>query len=223
MSTTVQSRTRPARAGTSPRPATPPFRGRRRPVPVIAGAVLVVVFALMFMWIQLRADHTAAVLVITRPVSAGARITAADLRTARITPDPTVELIKAADADTVIGRTARIPLVAGTVLSAQQVGPAAFPATGQAVIAVPVAAGRMPAGLTPGARVQVITIAATNAGAGPAAPVPVTAPIGTAIAVTADVDAAGTTVVSLLLPTDAALAVAGSAGEITLAVLPPTS
>lgn len=221
MATTIQ--TRPARTATSPPRATPKLRGRRRPVPVIAGAILVVFLAGTFMWIQLRSDHNATVLVVNRPVSAGATITAADLRTARITPDPTIELVKASDADTVIGRTARIPLVAGTVLSAQQVGPAAFPASGQAAIAVPVAAGRLPAGLAPGARVQVVTVAATNGGAGQPAPVAVTAPVGMVIAITGDVDGAGTTVVSLLLPTDAALAVAGSAGDITLAVLPPTN
>jgi hypothetical protein len=222
MPTTVTA-ARPAIARSGARPVTPAFRGRRRPASIIAGAVLVVVFAATFMWIQLRSDATVAVLAVNRAVSAGAVITAADLRTARVTPDPTVDLVDATDADTVIGRTATIPLVAGALLSPRQVGPAAFPAHGQAVIAVPVAAGRMPAGLAPGARVQVITIAATSVGAGPPAAVPATAPVGTAIAVTRDVDAAGTTVVSLLLPTDAALAVAGSSGAITLAVLPPTT
>jgi len=35
------------------------------------------------------------------------------------------------------------------------VGPAAWPAPGEAVVAVPVKPGRLPAGIAPGARVQV--------------------------------------------------------------------
>jgi hypothetical protein len=223
MTTTINATPRLS-ARTSARPATPAVRGRRRPAAIIAGAVLVVVLTATFMWLQLRSDHTVAVLAVSRPVAAGATITAADLRTAHVIPDPTVELIDAADAATVVGRTAATPLLAGTLLSPHQVGPAVFPATGQAVIAVPVPAGRLPVGLTAGSRVQVITIATTSStGAGPPPGAPATAPVGTAIAVTPGVDAAGTTVVSLLLPTDAALTVAGSPGQITLAVLPPTN
>jgi hypothetical protein len=194
-------------------------RPRRNPVYIVAGGFLVVVLALAFMWIQLRSDQTVSVLVVARPVSAGQVITGADVRVATVVPDPSVGVVASSRADSVVGRTAAVPLVAGALLSPDQVGPAAWPAAGEAVVALPVKAGRIPAGIAPGAKVRILTVATDAAGASAATGAQAGA-LATVVQVAADVDSSGTVVVSLLLrAADAGVAAAG--GEATLVLLGP--
>lgn len=195
-------------------------RPRRNPVHIVAGALLVVVLALAFMWIQLRSDQTVAVLVVAQPVPAGQVITSADLRVATVVPDAGVRLVATSQADTVVGRTAAVPLVAGALLSPDQVGPAAWPAAGEAVVALPLKPGRIPAGIAPGARVRVLTVT-TDGGAATSADRGQAGVVATVVEVSREqVDASGTVVVSLLLNgADAGVAAAG--GEATLVLLGP--
>jgi hypothetical protein len=98
-------------------------------------------------------------------------------------------------------------------------GPVAFPAAGEAVVALPVKPGRVPTGVTSGARVRVLIIATDTAtaaaGAGQSAGV-----VATVVDVASNVGASGTVVVSLLLRAfDAGIAAAG--GEATLVLLGP--
>src|SRR5262245_28796196 len=96
-------------------------RPRRSLAHVVTGALLVVVCALVFMWVQLRADASVAVLVLARTVAAGQVIAAADLRVATVTPDPTVHLVPSSQASTVVGRRAAVPLTAGVLLGPDQI------------------------------------------------------------------------------------------------------
>jgi hypothetical protein len=192
-------------------------RARRNPLHIVAGAFLVVVLSLAFMWMQLRTETSMSVLVVARPVAAGQTITSGDLRAASMVPDASVAVVPESQAATVVGRTAAVPLVAGALLSPDQIGPAAWPAAGQAVVAVPVKPGRVPTGVSPGARVLVLTVATdpTAAGTGQSAGV-----VGTVVDIASNADASGTVVVSLLLrSSDAGIAAAG--GEATLVLLGP--
>jgi len=194
-------------------------RPRRSPLFIVTGALLVVVLALAFMWLQLRADQTVSVLAVARPVAAGQVIAAADLRTAQVVPDPGVRLVAASRAATVVGRTAAVPLVAGALLSPDQVGPAAWPAPGEAVVALPLKPGRIPAGIAPGARVRVLTVVAADSPAGDTDEQD--GALATVVEVADGVDASGTVVVSLLLKAAEAGRVAASGGEATLVLLGP--
>ncbi len=168
------------------------LRSGRSPVHIIVGALLVVALSLAFMWTQLRSDASVQVLAMARGVPAGQVIAAADLRVATVVPDPSVALVASTQAPTVVGRTASVPLVAGTLLSPGQLGPAAWPPPGQAVVALPVKQGRIPAGITPGARVQVLvvaTVTGTDAGATATAP---SEPTATVVDVSSEMDASGT-------------------------------
>jgi hypothetical protein len=222
MTTTTAART-PAVAAPNARTgiASNAVRPRRNPVHIVAGALLVVVLALAFMWIQLRSDQTVAVLVMARPVPAGHIITSPDLRVATVVPDAGVRLVAASQADTVVGRTAAVPLVAGALLSPDQVGPAAWPAAGEAVVALPLKPGRIPAGIAPGARVRVLTVASTEGSTGTSAAGGQAGVVATVVEVSREqVDASGTVVVSLLLrAADAGVAAAG--GDATLVLLGP--
>ena len=191
------------------------IKPRRNPVFLVGGGLLVVVTALAFMWVQLRSDQSVAVLAATRPVAAGQVITAGDVTAVTVVPDARIRLVAASQANSVVGRTAAVPLVAGALLSPDQIGPAAWPAAGEAVVALPLKPGRIPAGIAPGARVQVLVVAASTATGADTGPPP-QGRLATVVEVARDVDASGTVVVSLLLRASDAPAVASAAGEATL-------
>jgi len=140
------------------------------------------------------------------------------LTVASIVPDPAVSVVAASARSSVLGRTVTVPLVAHTLLSMDEVGPAAWPPAGQAVIAVPVKAGRTPAGLSPGVQVTVVTLAAgtspTGQGSGNTSASGIRARATVVAVKTADAN--GTAVVSLLLFSSEALTVAGAGGDVAL-------
>jgi hypothetical protein len=127
-------------------------------------------------------------------------------------------MVLAAEANSVVGRVAAVPLVVGSLVSPAQFGPAAgWPRAGEAVVAVAVKPGRIPVGVVPGARVQVFTVAAANA-TGPSTTTG-SAVVATVVEVLTDVDSSGTTVVSLLVPLTATAAVAASGADVALVLL----
>jgi hypothetical protein len=87
-------------------------------------------------------------------VAAGEVIGQADLRVVQV--DAAVELVGAADRDMVVGRTAAVPLAAGSLLSPAQLGAPAWPPAGRSVLAVLVPTGLVPAGLSAGTTVSVL-------------------------------------------------------------------
>ncbi|MBM0274015.1 SAF domain-containing protein [Micromonospora tarensis] len=195
--------------------------GRR----VAAGVLLVLATVVIFWQVDLRRHAEERFLAVARPVNAGAVISETDLRVVRVANPSGLALIAADRRDEVVGRTAAVPLAAGSLVVSQQVGPPAWPAAGQAVIAVPVKAGRAPAGLDAGARVVVLVgpaagadaAAGTPAGSQPAAG----PPRAVATVVAADADQAGGHVVTLLLAANEAEAIASSAGDVSLVQLGP--
>jgi hypothetical protein len=192
---------------------------------VLVGVGLMAVFALIFAVIVLRTDPATPVLAVAQPVAAGQAITDADLEVVRVVPDAGIDLIAEPERSTVVGRTARVPLVAGGLLSPAQVGAAAWPPAGESVIAVPVAAGRLPSGLSIGSRVSVLT----PPGGASQVTGQTQTPSTTAAAVTATVvaveppTAAGVSSVSLLLDATQARQVAGAGGEVVLVLESPQS
>jgi hypothetical protein len=88
-------------------------------------------------------------------------------------------------------------------------------------VAVPVKPGRLPAGIAPGARVQVFTVTTTGAQGGGTTSASPAGPEATVVDVARDVDASGTVVVSLLLHAADAGGVATGGGDVTLVLLGP--
>lgn len=200
-------RTAPAR----PSPHSP-VQPKRRWSLLIGGLLSVLLCAGIFAVLQLRGDARVQVLAVDRAVAAGQPLAADDLKAVRVVPDPSVPLVKAVQVDQVIGRSPAVPLAPGTLLAESQLGPASWPAAGQAVVAAVFKPGGVPAGLAPGSRALVVTVAksdVTGTSDASSAPVPVAA---TVVDITEGTDGPGTTVVSLLLArADAAkLAAAGS-------------
>lgn len=186
---------------------------RRAPRHVLVGAALMVAFALLFGVLAFRADPAVPVLAVARPVPAGQTITDSDLRVVRVAPEAGVELFGEAERAAVVGRTARVPLVAGSLLAAGQVGAAAWPGAGESVVAVPVPAGRLPAGLTEGSRVSVLVAGGEEAE--PAGPV-----VSASVVAVEPATSAGISTVSLLVRSAEAQQV-GAAGEVVLILESP--
>jgi hypothetical protein len=194
-------------------------RTRRRWSPLVGGLLLVMLCASVFAVVQLSNDDRMQVLAVARPVAAGQVISAEDLRPVLVAADPSVPLVAATSVTSVVGRTASVPLAAGTLLAPSQLGPPSWPAAGQAVVAVLLKPGRAPAGLAAGSRVRIVTVApdsTTSTDVLPAAPVSVPAVV---TGVSEGVDGAGTSVVSLQLAQDDAARIAGAGLELALVLV----
>ncbi|GAA0490782.1 hypothetical protein Ade02nite_23500 [Paractinoplanes deccanensis] len=168
------------------------------------GSLLVVVCVLGYAWGAVRLGDRIQVLAVARPVAAGQVIAVADLTQVSAADDPGVLLIPVAQAEEVIGRTAVVPLLAGTLLTPSLIGDAAFPPPGKVTASLALKPGQYPQGLTNGARVAVF-VSATGTGAeGQANPAAKATAAPTRLrAVVLGVDLAGdgqgSTVITLLL------------------------
>jgi len=210
----------PQRAGRGPWRAT---RHRRRLPFITLGGLLAIVCVLGYAFGAVRLGNRIQVLEVVRPVAAGQALTAADLTQVSAAQDSAARLVPASQAQQVVGRTAVVPLVAGTLLTPGLLGDAAWPPAGKVTASVAVKPGQYPQGLTSGARVQVY-VSATQDGAAPApaaspraggsAPARLQAVV---LAVDPAGDGQGATVVTLLLDTsDGAQLAAAPAGGVVL-------
>jgi hypothetical protein len=204
-------------AGREGRVAPPPPGVRRRAGRTAAfGLLLAVAGALAFAVVDLRADPASAVLTVARPVAAGEVIIDADLSVARIVPDAGVAVLSENQRSSVVGHTAAVPLLAGTLLSPKQLGAPAWPPRGQSVVAVAIKAGHAPAGLTAGSPVTVLVVP-TSGGSGSGGPDQGKQVQERATVVTVSAsNTSGVTVVSLLLTSSAALKVGSATGDVSL-------
>ncbi|MER7273501.1 SAF domain-containing protein [Dactylosporangium sp. NPDC000244] len=199
---------------------------------VALGGLLVIVCVLAYAYGAVALGDRVQVLAVARAVAAGQAFAAADLRPVSAAQDGSVQLIPAAQVAQVVGRTAVVPLLPGTLLTPAVVGDAAFPPTGKVTASVAVKPGQYPQGLGPGARVSVYVtppsgVDAQPAPAGSSAPASSTPARLEAVVLAVDLagDGQGATVVTLLL--DAAdggrLAAAPAGGVVLMQTAPEGS
>jgi hypothetical protein len=188
------------------------------------GVALVLACALAFAVFSLRAGGRQPVLQLARSVPAGHALTDGDLRVTRVAAEPGVDVVPASSRSSVVGRSVRMPLAAGSLLAAAQLGPGAFPPAGKAVAGVAVKPGQYPPSLAAGAQVAVLVAQAQGTLPATGGRQPAQGParlIGTVLAVeTNPADPSGGAVVELLMSEDAAL-LAGAAqpGQVSLVQL----
>jgi len=139
------------------KPAAPSAVQRRRQVPwIVAGVLLVVGCALAFGVASVRASHGEQVLALARSVPAGHVVQPGDLRVVKITPTAGLDPVPAVSESRTVGRPAAVALVAGTLLTAADLG---TPSGGSGdVVAVALKAGAYPPSLGPGGRVDVVPV-----------------------------------------------------------------
>lgn len=157
-STLTRSKTPPSGDGRAGRVGIDPGRSRRRSLPLAAVAVACMAVSIVaFVGLQLAGSDRASVLVVARPVSAGATIGLDDLTVAQVAPDPALRPIGATERESVVGRTAAIDLTPGSLLVEDALGPARALAVDEAIVGVAVAAASAPTtALAVGDRVQLV-------------------------------------------------------------------
>lgn len=185
---------------------------RRRAIPFLAfGLVLLLAGALGFAYLATRLGDRTLVLAIARPVQAGAVIQASDLQAVSAAQDSGLKLIPAIQKDQVVGRTAAVPLVAGSFLVPAQLGKASFPPSGQAAATLALKPGQYPESLAAGAHVMIYMPAVKDSTAADAAPRKVAASV---VSVSASADDGA--LVSLVLSESDAPTLAGGTNGMLL-------
>lgn len=121
-------------------------KAERRPILTIAGVAVVALGGLISVWTYLGASDAHEVLAVRTTVERGDVIEAADLMTVRVTVDPALRPLPASQIDDVVGQRASFDLVAGGVVTAEQLTTTAIPAEGNSVVGLNLASTMLPAG-----------------------------------------------------------------------------
>jgi hypothetical protein len=187
----------------------------------LLGALLVLLCGTGVAVYASNVGHRHAVLVVVRPVSAGAVIRTSDLSEARISSDPQIHAVPAAERDRIVGRVTAVNLVPGTLLTRAQLASGPLVGAGSAVVGLALKAGQLPSGVRSLDRVTLVeTVSGSAAGGSLAAPGSVLVASATVSSVQQSSDGQ-TMVVSVVVPTDQAPTVAAAAArdEVTLILL----
>jgi len=112
----------------------------------IGSLALVTVCIAIFTSVYLHAGNRVAVLVLAHEVQQGHTIDRGDLAVVRIAFSAGIAPITADQASQVVGRTAAVSLLRGTLLSATELASHRGPVRGDAVVGVATKAGQLPAG-----------------------------------------------------------------------------
>jgi hypothetical protein len=138
MSVTGTRPTPPAATNQTPTVPAGPVRAvlprRRRPGLALAGVVIVVLGFLGTYAYTRATSATRAYLAAARTVTVGAQITDADLRIVDVNAASGLEPIPATQRSKIVGRYARVELVAGSLLTAGQLTDTAIPGPDQQLI-----------------------------------------------------------------------------------------
>jgi hypothetical protein len=118
---------------------------QRRRLPVVVAVVLVCLGGVTGLWLWTSSSSASEVVAVRVGVERGQLITATDLTTVRVTLDPSLRTVPASAVDSLVGKRAVTDLAVGTLVSPDQVSDAVVPGAGLAVVAVPIAAGLIPA------------------------------------------------------------------------------
>lgn len=192
-----------------------PVRGRRRPWLVALGAFLAATGALLVVWMVGAAGQRQEVLVLRQDVPYGQPVTDADLAVTRVSVDPGVEVVPAADRDRVAGLVAATTLTAGALLTPASVEAAGEPGPGRVLVPVPLAAERLPAGgLRPGDRILAVGTASAESAS--------TLAIPSSVVRVGSMDVNGVSVVDVTVAAQdgSRLAVAAAQGAVAIVLQP---
>lgn len=199
-------------------PPVPPVR-QRNLNRIAIGVVVLALSTLAVVSLRSSDSATSTALVVNRTVAPGERIKASDVRSIRVPATIDADLIRAAELNRVVGRTAGTTLARGSLLSAGQLARTdAQPGT--AVVGATLKAGQFPTTLRVGDRVLVVTTSDNpdnlDVGAGPSTR-------GVVIDLVEETSDTQSSVVSLRVPAKDAptVAAAGGSGHVSLVSVEP--
>jgi hypothetical protein len=157
------------------------------------------------------------VIAVVNDVQRGAVINDADVGVANVVPDPALAPVPAHRIDEVVGLRAATDLVAGSLLTEASVTAGVVPATGEAVVGIPLTPGQMPGEpLLPGDLVLIVG----TPGPGDAAPVEAPATIEAAVLQTYPATGpSGPVIVDVLVSSEQAADLASSVATGRIAVV----
>jgi hypothetical protein len=140
-------------------PIDPPKMVRHRRVRrgwVGVGVLLIVLSALGAATLFRAIGPSQEYLGVARDVAVGAQITSADLRIVRLNASPGLNPVPVHQVDQVIGRYAAVPLVAGTLLSLDQLTDEPVPGPGEQLLAIAIPEDQLPESLGAGDEVMLV-------------------------------------------------------------------
>ena len=132
-------------------------RLRRRPLLLLVAIGLVVAGAALGVLLWSSASSSSEVVMVRADVPRGQMIAKTDLATVRVSVDPALQTVPAADLDGLVGKRAGSDLSAGTLLSPAQVVDVVVPGTGDSMVGIAVNGGMLPSEpLRPGDAVRLV-------------------------------------------------------------------
>lgn len=218
-------RLRPSAQGPLPTPPRVPSARRRDRRLLIVGVLVVLLGGILGATAARMITAETDVLALSRDVPTGHVLSSQDLAVVAINVDSRVTSIPASERGEVVGKTAQVPLVAGSLLTWRGLGAGSGFAAGDAIVPLPLAEGRLPArGLSPGQTVLLVTTPTAN-GTPPASSPASTTPPGVLATVTevgTTNPATGVTVVDVTVGAQAGaqLAELAATGNLSLVLLP---
>jgi len=130
---------------------------RRRPALVVASIAAVLLGALVSVWLYTSSSVTEPVLATRVTIERGQQITSGDLVTVRISVDPALHPVAAADLAKVVGKRAALDMPAGGVVTSDAMADSLTPPAGKSVVGLALTSAMMPSGqLRPGDNVRVV-------------------------------------------------------------------
>ena len=139
---------------TAPRRAFRPSSRSR--VRIAVGVLLSIIAISVTLLIFSTADRRVPVLQVVRDVPAGQQLSVGDLRSIEVSAEDTLAIVAAEDLPVVVGRYAKVRLVAGALLTSAALQDQPLVGPGSAVVAVTVPDGELPAGLRERSQVQLV-------------------------------------------------------------------
>ncbi|RZU46642.1 SAF domain-containing protein [Krasilnikovia cinnamomea] len=117
---------------------------RRRPGLIAAGVVILVLGCLGAYAFARAAGTNEPMLAVTTTITAGHQITDADLKVVQVNAASGLTPIPSTQRNTVVGKYAKVELVAGTLLTNEQLTTTAVPAAGQQLIGLELKPAQLP-------------------------------------------------------------------------------
>ncbi|MFZ1284414.1 MAG: SAF domain-containing protein, partial [Propionicimonas sp.] len=130
----------------------------------MVSTALVLVGALMGLGVWTISTDSTEIVAVRSAVDRGEVVAADDLMVVRVTVDPAVQVIPAAQLDGLVGQRAASDLVAGSLLAPGGITDLVVPRTGESLVGIALAFGQLPAEpLRPGDKVRLVQTPADQA------------------------------------------------------------
>lgn len=134
----------------------PAPKGRRQPALIALGICLIGISATGFVYWSHQSSAKSSVLVLTKDVAYGDKLTTDDLSAVDVSLAQGVKAIRAEDLPAVTQEVATAQLHAGSILTAADISPTPPVPPGTDIVGVTLKQDDMPAGVTPGRQVELV-------------------------------------------------------------------